>query len=175
MTKLKPLLKHFSPESCFTLRKIKGLTALGILTISITACHTQQQSTDQQKPPFTLLEASSQNWTAGREEGGRGTEYYFKMVVKKNNITFDSMWVDNKALPIFIAKETTTVSNNPITYSKGDTIILRGTALAHAATSLQPDLAPGAARIRYHVNDKPAYYTIEHVEKKESLNLPTRN
>lgn len=154
---------------------MKRLSALGMLALTVTACHTQQQSASQRRPPFTLIDASSQDWTAGREDGGRGTEYYFKIALKTSDITFDSMWVDNKALPVFIAREGNTVSSTPVTYAKGDTIILRGTALAHATTSIQPDLAPGAARIRYRVNDKSAYYTIEHIEKKESLNLPTRH
>ena len=175
MTKLKPLLKNGSEKNNLPLPIIKNVAALGMLAISITACHTQQHGTDQQQPPFTLLEASSQDWTAGREEGGRGTEYYFKIALKTSNITFDSIWADNKVFPIFITRETNTVSSNPISYSKGDTIILRGTALAHAATSIQPDLASGTARIRYHTNNKSAYYTINHIEKKESLNLPIRN
>ena len=177
MTKLQQFLKHgaFTKSPPF-FSKTTHLFTLAVAAISLQACHTPQQGTDaSSQPPFTLLEASMQNWTAGREEGGRGTEYYFKVALHANKVAFDSIWVNNQVLPAFIAKETTTVSHQPITYAKGDTIIVRGSATAASPTGAPPAGYSGAAVVRYRVGKQPAYYAIEHIEKKTSQNLPTRN
>ena len=176
MTKLKlpftpfPFKEHTPP-----ILKSKHIQALALLALTLGACHTAKNSKEAQPHPFTLLEASSQQWTAGREEGGRGTDYYFKLALKTSAITFDSMWVNDKVLPVFIAKETTTVSGNPITYAAGDTIILRGSLADNGQAISQPAPVKGEAAFRYMTNQQPAYYAIEHIEKKQALKLPGRN
>jgi hypothetical protein len=175
MTKLKcffialPIKKQAPP-----ILKIIHLQTLALLALTLGACHTPKH-VDHQQPPFTLIEASSQQWTAGREEGGRGTEYYFKLALKTSNITFDSMWVNNYILPVFIAKETITVGNKPITYAAGDTIILRGSLLENGAVTTQTAPIKGTAAFRYIVNQQPAYHAIEHIEKKQAQKLPGHN
>lgn len=45
---------------------------------------------------FTLLEATSQDWTAGVQGGGKGTEYYFKVhIATSRELQFDSAWINN--------------------------------------------------------------------------------
>jgi len=179
MTKIQQLLRRStSINSSPFLHKTIQFCCFTFLTAAVQGCHTSQQGTELPTPPFTLMEASSQNWTAGREEGGHGTEYYFKVALLANDVSFDSLWVDNKVLPAFIAKETHSVSNKPITYAKGDTIIIRGSASASTSipyTPLPAGFTDAAAIIRYRIDGKPVYYRIEQIENKPTLNLPTRN
>ena len=176
MTKLKQFFTCLpSKEHTPPILISKHLQTVAFLALTLGACHTPKQRVDPQQPPFTLIEASSQQWTAGREEGGRGTDYYFKLALNTAAIQFDSMWVNGKVLPVFIARETITVSGNPITYAAGDTIILRGSHAENAPVSSQPAPVKGAAAFRYIVNQQPAYYTIEHIEKKQAHILPSHN
>jgi hypothetical protein len=174
MTKLTRFLRSFLlNEHAPPVIKSQPLPTAAFLAFALSACHTPKQSTSPQQHPFTLIEASSQQWTAGRQEGGRGTDYYFKLALHTAAIRFDSMWVDNKVLPVFIARETITVSGAPITYAAGDTIILRGSWAENAAVPNQAAPVKGAAAFRYLVNQQPAYYSIEQIERKQAHNLPS--
>ena len=160
MTRLKRLLSatiltHSPPP----FSPIKCLSLIALLTFSVAACHTPQRSTGQ-FVPFTLLNASSQEWTAGIEGGGSGIEYYFKIALHTGTITFDTMWVNSKALPVFIARETTTVSGAPITYAKGDTIIVGGSDLCDESASSPVKLPSATHLLRVFSNQKVSELSI---------------
>ncbi|HLF64675.1 MAG TPA: hypothetical protein VI603_13015 [Saprospiraceae bacterium] len=124
---------------------------------------------------FTLLSATSQSWTAGIPGGGSGTEYYFNVKIKTSRqLLFDSAWINDSAFKIFLAKDKTPVSSEPITFSKGDTITLRVSELIHQnthTTSAKPPINfTGAALLSYMVKDKPAYFIIKEITRLPSLN-----
>ncbi len=124
---------------------------------------------------FMLLDASSQNWTAGTPGGGSGTEYYFNVKISTaKQLQFDSAWIDNKSFPIFLSKDQSGISSKPITFSNGDTITLRASALVNpnikSSTSKPPINYTGAALISYKVKDKLAYYIIKEIVTKPTLN-----
>lgn len=137
--------------------------------------NTVEKTSEQKKEYFTLLGATSQSWTAGIPSGGSGTEYYFKIKINTSDkIIFDSAWINNKSFELFIAKETTTISNAPIKYEKGDIITLRVSDLKNKNTKTVISKPPiehnGAALIGYTVKNKQEYFIIKEINKQASLN-----
>ena len=138
------------------------------------------QRIENQKDFFILLNATSQDWTAGIPGGGRGTEYYFKIKVNtKDKMLFDTVWVNNKAFGIYISRGKGIISNTPIKYSYGDTIILRVSDIhskqienKNTENNNPPIKYDGAALISFMVNDKKEYYTIKKIEKQQTINRP---
>ena len=126
---------------------------------------------------FTLLSAKSEIWTAGTIGGGSGIDYYFKVKINTTEIIlFDSAWINNYSFKIFISKETTSISNEPVNYYKGDNIILRISDLKNQNTKIVNSIPPikfkGSALIRYTVNSKRKYFVIKEIKKQTQLNLP---
>lgn len=150
-----------------------------ILTISM-ACTSVRNTEDggtMNDNSFTLIHASSQSWTAGIPSGGSGTEYYFEIKINSSKgITFDSAWINNKSFPLFLSRENSGnsgVSNDPVTFVKGDSITLRVSDITHSSKVTSPTKPPvtytGAALIGYKVNGKQLYYTVKEIEKLPSV------
>lgn len=127
------------------------------------------------KDYFTLLNATSQSWTAGIPSGGSGIDYYFKVKINtEEKISFDSAWINNSSFEIFISKETAAISSQPIKFSKGDNIILRVSEIKNKNIKTQNSKPPieynGAALISYKVTDKQEYFIIKEIKKQISPN-----
>lgn len=126
---------------------------------------------------FSLLTAISQNWKAGIQGGGSGTEYYFKIKINTQEaIKFDSAWINNKGFEIFIAKESAAISNEAIKFGKEDTITLR---ISNINSKIRPseNVKPaitfdGAALIRYAIRNKHHYFIIKEISKEQTTNRP---
>ena len=79
----------------------------------------------QTKKYFTLFSATSQTHSGGARGSSSGIQYYFSVVLNtKVPIHFDSAWIRNKGFRITFFKKGRIVSNQPISYTKGDTLIL---------------------------------------------------
>ena len=141
----------------------------------ITETQIEQIKPESKNSFFTLLSATSQSWTSGIPSGGSGTEYFFKIkITTTEKTTFETAWINNKAFEIFISKETGSISNVPIKYGNGDTIILRVSDLknsnANSVNTEQPIKYDGAALIGYSVKGRNEYFTIKEIKKQSSPN-----
>lgn len=157
-----------------------ALYCIGLFTLFTIAC-TSVKNTENggtmNDNSFTLIHASSQSWTAGIPSGGSGTEYYFEIKINSSKgITFDSAWINNKSFPLFLSRENSGpsgVSNDPVTFVKGDSITLRVSDITHSSKVTSPAKPPvtytGAALIGYKVNGKQLYYTVKEIEKLPSV------
>lgn len=154
------------------------LCLLALFTVFTFACKSVTKTGNNDSmtnDSFTLLSATSQSWTAGIPSGGSGTEYYFNVKIKTSHqLLFDSAWINNNAFKIFLSKDKTPVSSEPITFSKGDSITLRVSELinpnAKTTKSNPPISFTGAALLSYRVKDKPAYFIIKEITRLPSLN-----
>lgn len=126
---------------------------------------------------FTLLNAISENWTAGIINGGSGIDYYFKIKINTSEkLIFDSAWINNKSFGIYISRVTTSISNEPVKYGNGDIITLRVSDMKNqnskAVNSNPPKKFDGAALIGLTINGKRDYYIIKEIKKQISPNRP---
>ena len=146
----------------------------------ITSSKKNSAQIENKKDFFILLNASSEDWTAGIPNGGRGTEYYFKIKVNtQGKMLFDTAWINNKTFGIYISKGKGLISNTPTKYSYEDTIILRVSdihskpiANKNTENNNLPIKYDGAALISYTVNGKKEYYTIKEIKKQPTINRP---
>jgi hypothetical protein len=123
---------------------------------------------------FTLLSASSKSWISGLPDGDNGIEYYFKLKIHTSQqLSFDSAWINNDVFTISISKETSTISNRPVTINNGDIVTLRITDLQNRTIRKANVKAPidfnGAALISYKVDDTQKYLIIKEIHTQSPI------
>lgn len=122
---------------------------------------------------FIVLNAHYEEWTAGAKGSGSGVEYYLKTVITTSDaIKFDSLWTDNKVIPLIVVKGK--VYDPKASIAKNDTVMLRASHKNNSkAIPVKPPVAyKGAALISYTVNGAKHYYTVTKIQKKQSLPHP---
>lgn len=155
------------------------LKILLLTTVSFSSCtSTKENNRDVAgAKPFTILEASFENWNAGRPEGGSGTDYRFTAIINtKDNIEFDEVWIREKgfALPLTPGRLKGPATNKTFTFSKGDTIALYATVKFDAKPQQKPGPVniAGEAIISYRVKGQKAHEAVTALTKKETLPRP---
>lgn len=134
----------------------------------------QSEKINQQD--FTLLDATYENWASGIRGGGRGRDYFFKILIQVNEqLAFDSVWINNYSYPLIISKEKTTVNKDGIKISIGDTIILKVSDIYNKEIKkniLPPMEYAGSALIRYTKETDIKYFTVKEIKEQVSVNRP---
>ena len=122
-----------------------------------------------------MINAKYENLVAGYYGGGRGVEFYINAVINtKEEILFDSLWVNKHAYKVFITKEQKTVNDKKIEYNYGDTITIRVSNLSNnnqMNTSNPPINFSGTGLLSYRKNGITYYFIINEFEK---INSPSR-
>jgi len=132
---------------------------------------------DRASEHFTVLSATSKRWVSGVASGGRGIDYSFRVQIKTAQpITFDTAWIGNRRYAIAVVKEVGRVSNQPVTISNGDSVVLRVSIMARngGSASEEASLLDHAeqARILYHVNGKQFFLTVSQIQSTTGHNRP---
>jgi hypothetical protein len=120
-----------------------------------------------------LIDASSEKWISGINGGGSGTEYYLKIkILTAQTIKFDSIWMNDKVFGSYLANNKKSVSNNPTTFSKNDTVTVRVSDFSKNKTikAKYPIKYTGAALLRYYVNGKIRYLKIDSIKTIPNIN-----
>jgi hypothetical protein len=146
--------------------------------ILFSSCHSTNKIASEESTPLRLLNAEYEEWTAGVKDGGRGTEYYFKLnVATSDKVQFDSAWIGGKVFASYVAHKGMgkPVTTQPVTFKKGDDITLRVSDLQlpsapMATTAVPPINYKGAALLRYRINGKINYLNVPDLTKKSTPN-----
>lgn len=145
-----------------------------VFFITIYACGEKSIQNIRSKD-FILLESSLQNWVAGTPSGGSGTEYYFKLRINTSKeLIFDKAWINNESFEMIVTKERSSISNEAIVFTKGDTITLRVSNLKNEkkTVSIPPIIYHGDALISYKRKNKDAFFTIKEIKTIDTYNHP---
>ena len=134
---------------------------------------------------FKVTSATSQGWSGGAYGSGSGINYYFYIAFNKDvKIRFDSVWITNEnSFPLTIPN--TSVQDSSRRYKYGENISLfaeeyfpgerdyhNGIYEEEKKGSLPPINFKGAALIRFYVNNKPYYYTIDEMQNLAPIAYP---
>lgn len=123
-----------------------------------------------------LIDATSQYSASGINGGINSTEYFFKIkILSGKKIEFDSLWIGKKIFKLYFANNKPSVSNQPISFGKNDTIILRVSDLSSKTStpiSKPPISYEGNALLRYKVKNKISYLIIKTIKSIEGINRP---
>ncbi len=138
------------------------IVSLGMLSFTIQSC-----------PAFKLLSAESQRVTAGIPGGSGSIEYTFKVVVKTSDkIHFDSVWINNKALPIKVVKGK--VFTGEVQITQNDTLRLRASELI-PMTGVRNVKSNGSqdplSYIGYTKNDRKLFYVVKDIRIMPDQNM----
>jgi hypothetical protein len=119
-----------------------------------------------------LIEASVEKRTSGINGGGSSAEYYLKLkILTDQKIKFDSLWMNDNVFITYLANNKKSVSNTPITFSKNDTVTVRVSNLRNSKTiKIKPPIkSKGEALLRYFINDKKYYLSINKIKVKQNI------
>lgn len=122
------------------------------------------------------MEATYSAWNAGANSGGKGINYQLKLMLKKDNISFDSVWIGQVGYALEVAKGKERSYKQPLL--KNDTIFLRFTESfpeknqkeGSASQKIVPPPVKydGKALIRYYRGKKKSYYVVKEFEKRSA-------
>lgn len=122
------------------------------------------------------MEASSSEWATGMKGGGRGVHYQLKLKINKNNISFDSVWINQSGYVVEMVKGKERNYQQPLL--KNDTVIIRFTELLPGKDQKEsseskkivasPRKYHGKALFRYYSGKKKKYYVVKKFEKEAS-------
>jgi len=165
MTRLVILLLGITFINCKTHKQIAFTESTAATSTNLNATFTD----------LKLLEARYENRTSGIRGGATGREYFFKvLVLTSDKLTFDSAWMKNYGYDIFIANESTVVSNSAIQFSKNDTIILRISDVSGKPikkNSAAPIEYDGSALVRYNTRSKTSYLVVKEITERVLPNM----
>lgn len=157
---------------CYT-----AAVAAGLMITLISACATgKPEEATAKNPYFSVLSAQSEEFSAGRRGGERGTEYTLRVkIVSTKKIQFDSLWVGKKALTVYPARLRGPVSSAPVTFKKGDTIFLKATGPLESelpVTGRTPVAYKGSALVSYRVGGKRYYQVVSQFTRQNNPPRP---
>lgn len=69
---------------------MKNIAAIIIIIFSLNGCSSQKKITET--PPFSMNNASVQDWAAGREEGGTGYVLKLPLSMQEENLIIDKVY-----------------------------------------------------------------------------------
>jgi hypothetical protein len=125
------------------------------------------------KKDLKLVSATSETWSGGTAGSGSGKEFYFKIKIQTSKpIIFDSVWINNKMLATYLANNRLSISQEPIKFTRNDTIIVRASesSLRPSAPSNRPNNFSGEASIRYYLDGKMKYLNVKKITINKSVN-----
>ena len=122
---------------------------------------------------FSVISVQSRTWISGVYGGGSGTEYEIKAIILADEqLLFDSLWVDNSILELYISQESVISNKKPI-IRKGNEITLRASALHNKNNPKSGIQSPfdfsGIALLYYKVNNERKYHIIKTIDKQTTI------
>lgn len=144
-----------------------------LATVLFSACTSAKEAGIPESKHFKIIGASFEYLQSGRPGGENGTAYRFTAVINTADaIGFTNVWIREKGvtLPVTAGRMKGPATNQPFTFSKGDTIALY--ASVSSETELEKAAAPvdlqGEAIISYNIDGKKLYKAIPALTQKHT-------
>ena len=161
------------------MKNILILFSLSILLVSASNCGSSRGSSAIQlegNPPFVISEIYAQDWMAGVEEGGSGTNVHITFETLNKNLSIESVYFANK---IFLVRQE---ENNPKVFLgsykavSGRNIIMDTNPIKEAKNTpfqaLPFELKNHEAVIKYSVDGTVGFFKISNVLLKPKIAYP---
>lgn len=160
-----------------------ALFAVCFVLLSFSNCgSTQNTSNDKplvKNPPFKISEAYYQNWIAGVEEGGTGTNVHIVIDGLKSGVTIQDIYFRNHTLK---AKNTAANPTSYVGYLRNTAqrdVVMDSNPLNEAQNTFSKSfpfsLQKNEAVISYKENDAVKYYKISNLSEKDVIPYPQAN
>ena len=167
------------------MKRIKHFLAFFVMTfllVSFSNCGSSQQSkaiSFEENPPFTISEIFSQDWVAGVQEGGSGTNVSITLNGLSNEVQIKEIYFRKKMVN---ATQRPNVKSAYMGYFKNDLgrdVIMDNDPVKESKnTPLVPfpfDLGQNEAVISYAMNGSTKYVRVSHILEKPMIAYPSTN
>lgn len=91
-------------------------------------------------------------------------DYYIKILVKSNDLKFDSLWVNQTKLPVHIARTKGAISSQIMKFGKGDTILLKSSLSMEKSENVRiplPFKTDAEAVLSFYLKNKKKYQSVK--------------
>ena len=162
-------------------KNIIALCTVSLVLLSFSNCGSSQTNSYKltQNPPFTIDDVYYQDWVAGVQDGGSGTNVHITFKDFTEDVMIDSIYFRNK---IEKAKNSPQARKQYIGYFKKKTNrdIVMDSDPKKEAQNIPPEpfpfkLADNEAVVSYIQNGITNYYKITNIRRKEMLAYPQSN
>lgn len=154
-----------------------------LLFLSFSNCGgAQETSTNRifvENPPFKIAEAYYQNWVAGVQDGGSGTNVHIIFSEKDAAVVIQNIYFRNQILE---AKGNVNEPNQFVGYLKNDSrqdVIMDADPMKEAKNTPQKSfpfqLEHNQAVVEYWFGGKKNYYKVSNLSQKEMIPYPQAN
>lgn len=154
-----------------------------LLFLSFSNCGgAQETSTNRifvENPPFKIAEAYYQNWVAGVEEGGSGTNVHIIFSEKDADVVIQNLYFRNQILK---AKGNINEPNKFVGYLKNDSrrdVIMDADPMKEAQNTAPKkfsfQLEDNQVVVEYWFGGKKNFYKISNLSQKEMIPYPKAN
>lgn len=161
---------------------MKLITAFTIL-ILFSNCGSGNTETStyffEQNPPFSVEEASFQEWVAGTPEGGSGVNVFINFSTIQQGVVFKEVFFRDKKTAVVTSAAVRVQYVGYFTNEPKRDVIMDSNPINEAANT-PPRMIPfqlndDDAVISYEFNREIAYFKIENLERKKPLAYPASN
>lgn len=98
-------------------------------------------------------------------------EFFVKVLVKSNDLKFDSLWVDQRKIAVHVTRTKGGISSQPVKFSKGDTLLLKASySLDNSKVSNipLPFKTNAEAVMSFYQKDKKKYQSIKSIPSRKN-------
>ena len=162
-----------------SLKHIFLLVGVSFITLSVSNCGTAKTDSFDANPPFEVGSAYVQDWVAGVQGGGSGTNFHITFLNIEEGVVFENGYFGKRGTALLSSPN---VRVQYIGYFKNDintNVIMDGEAINEAANTPPLvstfNLAEDEAVLSYTIGGKLKHYKISGVERKEPLAYPGIN
>lgn len=165
---------------------IFGMCALAFLMLSVSNCGSSMNTTTnttsivlEQNPPFTISEVYAQDWVAGVQGGGSGTNLFVLFENVNEDVRLKQLFFRNKI------EDAQTKPHTPLQVigffknQNNQRVIMDGNPIKEAEnTPPEPfpfELNESEAVLSYTVSGTLQYYKISDIEDREPIAYPSVN
>lgn len=164
------------------MKNITIILTLPILLFSLSNCGGMQNTNKKelvQNPPFKVIEAFYQNWVAGVQEGGSGTNIHIEINQKDEDVVIQNIYFRNNILE---ARGNVNEPNKYVGYLKNDSkrdVIMDSDPMKEAQNkpsgSFPFELEDNQAVVEYWYGGKKNYFKISNLSEKQMIPYPQAN
>ena len=164
------------------MRTILFFITASLLLFSFSNCGSAQEKSTmslEQNPPFKIDSSYYQDWIAGIQGGGTGTNIHITFKSIDKDVVIQNIYFHNQKLEAKTTQLNSTMVNGHLINDNNKRIIMDSDPIKEAANTpkeLFPfELEENQAVIEYWFGGKKNYYKVSNLMKKEIIPYPKAN
>lgn len=150
-----------------------------LFALIIYSCSGSKDIVFEKNPPFTISNVYIQDWVAGVQEGGSGTNISFVLKKMHQDVSLIQVFYEDRITEVRKNNQQADSYSANFLHKKKPDIVMDGNVILEAS-NIPPERAPfkvasGEVVISYEEKGDLKYVKIKDVEKKQLLTYPSLN